>query len=125
MPHREKLRTWPYGRWVVVIATTLGVALLVVDLLDAERVALAFAEGAGVAFGVMVLAALGQRLWEGARATSAQAPGGWGIGFGPTKRVVGQLNERITSQMGTINQRIYDLEKVVFKEPNQPAEGEE
>lgn len=44
-------------------------------------------------------------------------PRGGGVGFeNDLRATLGQLNNRMTTQMEDINKRLYDLEKSVFKE---------
>jgi len=73
----------------------------------------------------MVVAGVFQRFWGGSKLTDATGPGGWGIGFGFTKRALRELNHRVDDQMTTLNNRLYDLEKIVFKDGSTDADEEE
>lgn len=73
----------------------------------------------------MIVGGTFQRFWGGAKLNDATMPGGFGIGFGATKKVLGELNRRVTEQMDTLNDRLYDLEKVVFKNGPTDAGSEE
>jgi hypothetical protein len=121
---RKRLRGWPAGRWFLVVAVVVGGAFLLGDLLASHSVFGSFKTGAIAAFIVMVLLGVGQNLYEGRKVTDAQA-GGWGLGFGATKRAVAELNARVDAQMTEINRRLYDLDKAVFKDREEPPEREE
>jgi hypothetical protein len=73
----------------------------------------------------MVVAGVFQRFWGGSKLTHATGPGGWGIGFGVAKKALTELNQRVDDQMTTLNERLYDLEKVVFKNDSTDADEEE
>jgi len=46
-------------------------------------------------------------------------------GLGATTRAVTELNRRVDDHMTTLNERLYDLEKVVFKNGSTDANDEE
>jgi hypothetical protein len=97
------------------VAAAAGLALFTGEVVDGSSVFLAFTEGAGVAFFVLVLAGAGQRVWGGDRISAAQGPGGLGLGFDAAESAVGKLNERVNDHVADINKRLYDLESRVFK----------
>lgn len=103
-----------------------GAAFLVQRLVVTQDSLLrAFLGACGAAFAVMAVAGVFQRFWGGSKLTDATAPGGWGIGFGVAKKALGELNRRVNDQMTTLNERLYDLEKVVFKNGSTDEEEEE
>jgi len=71
----------------------------------------------------IVLLSVAKRVWRGDDVASADA-GGVGVKFGEAtgeavgevETVVREINARVSEQMTTINDRLYDLEKVVFKD---------
>jgi len=75
----------------------------------------AFLAACAAAFAAMIVAGTFQRFWAGAKLTVATMPGGLGIGFGVAKKAIAELNRRVDDQMKTLNDRLYDLEIVVFK----------
>ncbi len=85
----------------------------------------AFLAGCAAAVAVMVVAGVVQRFWGGDKLADATAPGGWGIGFEAAEQAVAELNTRVDDQMTTLNDRLYDLEKVVFKDGATDADGQE
>lgn len=63
--------------------------------------------------------------WLDRDVESSNLPGAGGVGFGKaTSATAAQLNKRITAQMEDVNQRLYDLEKQVFK-PDEPGNERE
>jgi hypothetical protein len=70
--------------------------------------------------GALVMAVLGagERFWRGVKVKRAgMGDGGPSIEFEDhIAKAVAQVNERMNDQIDAINDRLYDLEKVVFKE---------
>ncbi len=104
----------------------VGIAFFVQRLAATQDSLLrAFLAGCGAAVAVMVVAGVVQRFWGGEKLADATAPGGWGIGFEAAEQAVAELNTRVDDQMTTLNDRLYDLEKVVFKDASTDAGDEE
>jgi len=125
------MRRWPFGRWIVVAGIVVGLGFLAGGLLLAhEKAIVAFGEGGGAALLTMGLLGIAQRFWRGDKVTGADA-GGIGVKFGEAtgeavekvEKVVGEVNTRVSEQMTTVNDRLYDLEKVVLKEDNADEKG--
>lgn len=116
---------WPTGRWIAVGGALVGAAFLVQRLVATQDSLLqAFLAACAAAFAIMAVAGVFQRFWGGSKLTDATAPGGWGIGFSTTQKALGELNLRVDEQMTTLNDRLYDLEKVVFKNGSDADEEE-
>ena len=94
----------------------MGVAFLVIGLANGGRLLGTFLGAATAAAATMIVLGIGEGFWRRDKVDTAQGPGGWGIGFGQTKKAVGKLNERVDTQMEEVNKRLYDLEYAVFKE---------
>jgi hypothetical protein len=110
----------------VLSGLAVGIAFFAGQLLSDDAAFTAFWKGSVAAFAVMVLAGVAQSLWRGREVSGAQGPGGMGLQFfGATRRTLGLLEERVASQMELINQRLYDLEKAVFKGSPDDSEGKE
>lgn len=103
---------------------SIGAAFFVGLLIDGDSLFSAFWMGCVAAFAAMALSATAKGLWEGQEVESAQGPGGWGVKFfGATRRTVRLLSERVADQMTTVNQRLYELEKAVFKGSDEDPGG--
>jgi hypothetical protein len=122
----DPLSSWSSGRWIAVGGTLVGTAFFVQRLAATpDSLLKAFLAACGAMFATMVVAGIFQRFWGGSMLTDATVPGGWGIGFGVAKKAIGELNLRVNEQMTTLNDRLYDLEKVVFKNGSTDADEEE
>jgi hypothetical protein len=123
---RNLLPHWLVGRWIALGSALVGVAFFAQRLAaTSDSLLRAFLAACGAAFAAMVVAGTFQRFWGGAQLTDATMPGGLGIGFGATKKALAEINSRVTDQMGTLNDRLYDLEKVVFKNGSMDSSEEE
>jgi hypothetical protein len=113
------------SRWIAVTGGAGGLGYLAVRLTERQAFFVSFIEAGAIAFVAMVVLSTGQNFWRGDRLEEAQAPGGWMVRFRPARRVVGLLEQRLDSQMTAVNQRLYDLESAVFKEPEMGSDEEE
>lgn len=131
----RELGSWPAGRWFVVAAVAVGLAVLGYELANGDQAYIAFLKGAGATAVLFVLLGLGQRLWEGDKMQSGQLPGGGGAQFEPvdaaeaTRAAVDKLNERVTTQseqlielQRQLDRRVTDLEDYSFKDRGQEHE---
>ena len=122
-----KFWKWPGGRWIVVLGAGLGVGLFL-QLVGPGDTAFytAFIKALGAAFALMVFAGFCQQFWEGKKLKDAQGPGGVGGGFEEEAEVtLKTLNQRVTDQMETVNQRLARLEHEVLEEGAEGDEGNE
>jgi hypothetical protein len=104
----------------------IGIAFFVQRLAFTDDSLLrAFLAGCGAAFAIMAAAGVFQRFWGGAKLKEATGPGGVGIGFEATQQALAELNTRVDDQMTTLNDRLYDLERVVFKNASTDTYEEE
>jgi hypothetical protein len=133
----ERLRRWPPGRWFVTASLLTGAFFLVQQVATDADHYVAFLKAVGAAAGLMVLAGLAQRLWEGDRIEGAQLPGGAGAQFEPveaaakTRESVEELNTRLTTQseqmitmQSQLDRRVSDVEQAVFKEGRDRTEAD-
>jgi hypothetical protein len=127
---KNPLAHWAGSRWIAVVGALVGAAFFVQRLAATQdSVFRAFVAACAAALAIMVVAGTLQRFWGGSRLTDASGPGGWGIRFGAkgldaTTKAVAELNHRVDDQMKTLNDRLYDLEKVVFKNGSADADTE-
>jgi TolA-binding protein len=97
----------------------------------------AFLKGVGAVGALMVLAGLGQRMYEGERMQGGQLPGGAGAQFEPeeaatkTRETVEQLNTRVTdlseemiAGQEQLDRRVAELENAVLKDGAPARENE-
>jgi hypothetical protein len=130
-PSLSGMGGWPFGRWIVIVGTIVGLAFLAAGLLLAhERAFAAFLEGGAAALLAMGLLSVGQRFWGGAKVASANAAGvglkfeeATGDAVEKAEKAVSEVNTRVSDQMTTVNDRLYDLEKVVLKEDDADEKG--
>lgn len=112
----DRLRRQPPGRWFVVTGTLVGLATFGITL-TLWNVYWALMAALGATFVWMNVLGTAERYWANQKVAQAQTPGGGGVGFQDDLReTLEQLNQRVTAQMEDVNKRLYDLEKVVFKE---------
>lgn len=120
---------WPGGRWIALAGALVGTAFFVQRLAATDDSLLrAFLSGCGAAFAIMASAGVFQRFWGGAKLKDATGPGGVGVGFETAQaaqQALAELNTRVDDQMTTLNDRLYDLEKVVFKDASTDTNEEE
>lgn len=127
------------GRINVSIAVVLAVALFVY-LVAAEEADLwnAFMKAVGAGLLTMVAIGTGERFWRNKKVKEAglDPAGGASVTFeDEIAKAVELVNHSVTEHVGTINRRLYDLERAVFKESegqepgartrSRPVEGEE
>jgi hypothetical protein len=112
------------GRRIVGVASLVGVVFFIRQLLGQdEDLYPAFLKAVGAAFVVMVFLGAAQQFWRNKKLNQAQGPGGAGLTFEDetkaTQHAFDDLNTRVTTQMGDVNKRLYDLESAVFKPSEQ------
>jgi hypothetical protein len=116
------------GRSIAAIAAASAVsAFLYVVLHRHDDAYTAFTRALLAAALVMAVLGAGERFWRGATVKRAGLDGG-----GPSiefedqiSKAVAQVNDRMNDQVDSINNRLYDLERTVFKEDDQQADREE
>jgi len=114
------------GRCIAAGSALVGVAIFIQRLAATpDSLLRAFLAACATTFAAMIVAGTFQRFWSGSKLTDATMPGGLGIGFGATKNAITELNRRVDDQMKTLNDRLYDLEKVVFRTDSTEADEEE
>jgi hypothetical protein len=124
------LRAGPPGRWIVIFAGSVGLGYLAVQLVDGGAFFGSFMRAACVAFALMVLLSFGHSIARGGEFEEVEASAS---GFRAklrepltrTRRAVGVLEQRVSSQMTTVNKRLYDLEKAVFKHDGSGTDEQE
>jgi hypothetical protein len=119
-----------FGRWIVLGGTLAGIALAGGESAVATQAYTVIWRACVVALLVMALGGVAQRFWNGDKLANADA-GGVGVGFDAAtedavekiETVVTKVNDRVNDQMLAINDRLYDLEKIVFKDDKADREG--
>ncbi len=112
-------------RALVALGAAIGVAVFVGLLVAASSFLVAFFGGAGAALTTMIVGGTALQFWKGSEVSSAQLPGGAGVGFEAAQEGMADINKRLDNQMTEINKRLYDLEKAVFKEVGAGYDREE
>lgn len=121
MRNLRGLRHWPGSRWAVLAGAAVTLSLFAQQLsaTNASFYA-AFMKSVGGGLLVLAVVSVAKQLWHGADVNQLGVPGGPQVGIketaDATEETVETLNRRITSQMDDVNQRLYDLEKSVFKD---------
>lgn len=113
------------GRVFVVLGAFTGAAVAVTGIVGGWNPAPSLLAGLAAAYVAMNLFGTAERYWANRKVESSGMPGAGSVAF--REEVVStadQLNERMTDQMKDINQRLYDLEKQVFKRNNPGSEEE-
>jgi hypothetical protein len=106
------------GRATVIVGGTVGVAAFIYVLLQRHEDAYAALTRALVATGLtMVVLGVADRFWRGAKVKKAGLDGtGPSVEFQDhIARAVDEMNERMSDHVSTINDRLYDIEKALFK----------
>jgi type VI protein secretion system component VasK len=116
------------GRRTVIVATAVTAAAFLYVLLHRHDDAYAAFTRALLAGGsTMVVLGVAERFWRGAKVKKAgMSETGPILEFEDhIARAVAEINERMNEQIATINDRLFDVEKVVFKEADDDADVEE
>ena len=124
-PPERSVRQLAGSRVVVALGAVVGVAVFIGLLVAASSVLVAFFAGAGAALTTMIVGGTALQFWKGSEVSSAQLPGGAGVGFEAAQEGMADINKRLDNQMTEINKRLYDLEKAVFKEVGAGYDREE
>jgi hypothetical protein len=114
---------------VVTLAALIGTGYLVVQLIHGESFFDSFIRGCVLSFVLMIVLSLGHSLASGGQIEEAEAGASWRVKLREpltrTKRALGLLENRVSDQMTTVNQRLYELEKAVFKQDGSGTDGQE
>lgn len=105
-------------RWLVVAGILAAVGVFVASLLGGYRFVPAFFLALAANGIVIGLAGASRLVWKGSEISSAPIPGGGALDVDAVKTVqtgLGDLNRRVDAHTETVNKRLYDLEKRVFK----------
>ena len=116
------------GRATVIFGGAIGVAAFVYVLLHRHADAYTAVTRALVAAVLaMVVLGVAERFWRGAKIKKAGLDGsGPSVEFEDhIARAVDQVNERMNDHVRTINDRLYDIEKVLFKNGGNRVTSEE
>ncbi len=117
------------GRVIVVVGVLVGV-LAFCYLLAHEDADLwsAFMKACAADVATMVLLGIAERFWRNKKVKEAgiDPSGGANVTFeDEISAAVAQVNEGVTQHVGTINERLYDLERAVFKTGGPTDDGQE
>jgi hypothetical protein len=99
----------------VLLAGTVGLAFFVGGLFSDDSIFRSFVMGGVGAIVVMGVGGLAQGLWRGGEVEEVEG-GGWRVRLArATVRPLRTLERRVDSQMSQVNDRLFDLERAVFK----------
>jgi hypothetical protein len=103
-------------RWLVTSAGVIAIAFFAGGLLSSESIFRSFVMGGVSALIVMGVGGLAEGLWRGGEVEEVEG-GGWRVRLArATLRPLRVLERRVDSQMEQINDRLFDLERAVFKD---------
>jgi len=104
------------SRWLVVSAGVVAVAFFVGGLLGSASLFRSFLMGGVSALIVMGVGGLAEGLWQGGYIEEVEG-GGWRVRLArATRRPLRTLERRVDTQMKQVNDRLFDLERAVFKD---------
>jgi len=112
-------------RWLVILAGVTALAFFVGELLSDVSIFRSFGMGGVSALIVMGVGGLAEGLWQGGEVEEVEG-GGWRVRLArATVRPLRTLERRVDSQMQQVNDRLFDLERAVFKDGERDTEKEE
>jgi hypothetical protein len=115
-------------RWVVVAGIVAALAVLTASLVSGATFVTSFFLALAADLSVIGLAGASRRIWQGAEVSGVAGPGGTGLDLEAAQTVqkgLDDLNKRADAHTETVNKRLYDLEKSVFKEANEGTDEKE
>ena len=125
---KQQLSALAGTRWVVVAGGLAAIGVLAASLIGGTRLVPAFFLAVAAAGAVIGLAGVSRQIWRGAEVTSAPIPGGGALDVEAVETVqqsLTDLNKRVDAHTETVNNRLYDLEKRVFKGSSKGNDEEE
>ncbi len=114
----DQLKQLAGTRWIVVLGILAAIFVLVAAILAETKLIPAFFLALGANATVVGLAGVSRRIWQGAEVSSAPVPGGGALDVEAAESVqqgLTDLNKRVDAHIETVNKRLYDLDKRVFK----------
>jgi hypothetical protein len=113
------------SRWLVVSAGVIAAAFFVGGLLSSASIFRSFVMGGLSALIVMGVGGLAQGLWQGGAVEEVEG-GGWRVRLArATRKPLRTLERRVDTQMEQVNDRLFDLERAVFKDRGGETEERE
>lgn len=125
---KQQLSALAGTRWVVVAGASAAVGVFVASLVGGTRLVPAFFLALAANGAVIGIAGISRQVWKGAEVSSAPIPGGGGLDVdtvGTVQQGLADLNKRADTHTETVNKRLYDLEKRVFKRSSEGNDEEE
>ncbi len=108
-----------------MLAGGIAIAFFVGGLLASASIFSSFVAGGVSAMIVMGVGGLAQGLWRGQEVEEVEG-GGWRVRLAQaTRRPLRTLEQRVDSQMQHVNDRLFDLERAVFKDQAGEADRQE
>jgi hypothetical protein len=98
-PPDKSVRQLTGKRALVALGAAIGVAVFVGLLVAASSFLVAFFGGAGAALTTMIVGGTALQFWKGSEVSSAQLPGGAGVGFEAAQEGMADINKRLDNQM--------------------------
>ena len=115
-------------RWLVVLGVAALIAVFVTALFWELSPVAAFFLALGAYATVVGLAGVSRRIWKGEEVKSAPVPGGGALDVEAVETVqqgLTDLNKRVDAHIETVNKRLYDLDRAVFKRFDGENDGKE
>jgi hypothetical protein len=115
----RRIRNLPFlagSRWLVVLAGCVAAGFFFGGLLSSTSLFRSFVMGGVSALIVMGVGGLAEGLWRGGKVEEVEG-GGWRVRIArATLRPLRTLERRVDTQMRQVNDRLFDLERAVFKD---------
>jgi hypothetical protein len=123
---RVALRKVPGGRWIVIFAFAVGLAIFGLELAESKGLVHALFTGALAALVLTGLLGFAKGQWQGREVEEVGIPGGGHARLAPlarkTLRPLRALEERLYLSLGDLNERMRDLEtRLVAVEEERPS----
>jgi hypothetical protein len=112
---RAALRKVPGGRWIVIFAFAVGLAIFGLELAESKDLVHALLTGALAALVLTGLLGFAKGQWQGREVEEVGVPGGGHARLGPlvrkTVRPIRTLEDRLFRALEDVNARIRDLDE--------------
>lgn len=109
------------GKVIALLGAIVSVGVAIAGIVDGWNPAASVLAGLVSGFVAMNFLGTAERYWSGRKVKSSGIPGGGNVNFKEeVATATAELNRRVTDQMQDVNQRLYDLEREIFKR-NEPG----
>jgi hypothetical protein len=125
---KQQLSALTGTQWIVAAGIIAGLAVLSASLANGATFVTSFFLALVADVSVIGLAGVSRRMWQGAEVSGVSGPAGTGLDLEAAQTVqkgLEDLNKRVDAHTETVNKRLYDLEKTVFKGANEGTDEKE